>query len=163
MFFKKKSELSVTEFAACISGEVIALKDVKDDVFSSGAMGGGVGIEPIGNTVFAPCGGVVTVVMEGTRHAIGLELNNGAEILIHVGIDTVEMGGEGFKLYVKREDKVKKGDKLIGFDRKLIQERGYEATTIILLTNADEFSDVEYISGIQAEHEKTVIMKFNKQ
>lgn len=163
MLFKKSREEKVREMAACVSGRVIPLKEVKDPVFAEGSMGEGIGIEPKSNVVMAPCAGVVTVAMEDTRHAIGLKLNNGAEILIHVGIDTVEMGGEGFELFVKENENVHAGDKLIQFDADFIHSKGLEATCIVLLTNADEYPHAEYISGMNAEAGKTIIMKFNEK
>lgn len=162
MLFKKSKEEKIKEMAACVSGRVIPLKKVKDPVFAEGSMGEGVGIEPVSSIVTAPCAGVVNAVMEDTRHAVGLKLNNGAEILIHVGIDTVEMGGEGFELFVKENEKVCGGDKLIQFDADLIHSKGFEATCIVLLTNADEYPHAEYISGMDAEAGKTIIMKFNE-
>ena len=133
---------------------------MKDEVFSSKALGDGVAIEPEENIIVAPCDGVISVVMEDTRHAVGLTLNNGAEILIHEGLDTVEMNGEGFELFVKAGDKVKAGDRLLKFDAELIKDRGFEKTCVIILTNTEDFPDVSFLSGMHAEQNQTAVIRF---
>ncbi len=98
------------------TGRVIPLSDVPDEVFSQGVMGGGVAFEPTGDTIYAPADAEITVVMADTKHACGLRMNDGTELLIHVGVDTVDMGGDGFTLHVSEGDKVHRGDALITFD-----------------------------------------------
>ena len=94
---------------ACVSGKLIDISEVKDDMFSQKMMGDGIAIEPTGDTVVAPADAEVTMIMEESLHAIGLRFANGAEILIHIGIDTVKLNGEGFQALVKAGDKVKSG------------------------------------------------------
>lgn len=160
-FLKKKSqEETVKKLKACVSGSVLPITEVKDEVFSSKALGDGVAIEPEENIIVAPCDGVISVVMEDTRHAVGLTLNNGAEILIHEGLDTVEMNGEGFELFVKAGDKVKAGDRLLKFDAELIKDRGFEKTCVIILTNTEDFPDVSFLSGMHAEQNQTAVIRF---
>ena len=150
----------IAEVSACISGQVIPASEIKDEVFSTGMMGAGVGIVPDEEVIVAPCSAVVSSVMEESKHAVGLTLANGAEILIHEGLDTVGLNGQGFELYVKEGDKVRKGQKLIRFDKKLLAEKGLDATTVFLLTNSDEYPDAKFETGMKAEAGNTVVLKF---
>lgn len=150
----------IVNVAACISGQVISLADVKDDVFSTGMCGKGIAIIPDENVIKAPCDAEVTVVMEETKHAVGLRTKNGGELLIHEGIDTVKLAGEGFKLYVKPGDKVHKGDKLLSFDQELLKQRGIDDTTVFLLSNSDDFEQAIFYDNIVAKVLETVVMEF---
>ena len=150
----------IAEVSACISGQVIPASEIKDEVFSTGMIGAGVGIVPDEEVIVAPCNAVVSSVMEESKHAVGLTLANGAEILIHEGLDTVGLNGQGFELYVKEGDKVRKGQKLIRFDKKLLAEKGLDATTVFLLTNSDEYPDAQFATGMKAEAGNTVVLKF---
>lgn len=140
-FFKKKQEIKLKAF---LSGKIIPIDKVPDEVFASKAMGEGIAIDPENNIVIAPADGVISIVMESSKHAVGLTLNNGAELLIHVGIDTVNMNGEGFEVFVKAGDKVKAGEKLIRFDKDLIVEKGFKSTTMMVLTNIDNFPNTVF-------------------
>lgn len=133
------SSLAIT---APLQGKVIDLSEVKDEVFSSGAMGDGVAIVPIENEVYAPFDGVVEVVFP-TGHAIGLKSEEGIEVLIHIGIDTVMLNGKGFSVNVKQGDKVKKGDLLVTFDREWIEKEGYDSSVIFIVTNMNENISLE--------------------
>ena len=124
-----------------IVGSTVALADVKDPVFSSGAMGQGIAIKPTEGVVYAPADAEVTIAF-ATGHAYGLKTANGAEILIHVGIDTVSMNGEGFDQKVAQGDKVKAGDVLGTFDAVKIAEAGLEDTTMVIVTNTADFASV---------------------
>ncbi|MBQ8986376.1 MAG: PTS glucose transporter subunit IIA [Lachnospiraceae bacterium] len=157
---KDSAAEEVSEVSACISGQVIPASEIKDEVFSQGMMGAGVGIIPDEEVIVAPCDAVVSSVMEESKHAVGLTLANGAEILIHEGLDTVGLGGQGFELYVKEGDKVRKGQKLIRFDKKLIAEKGLDATTVFLLTNSDEYPNAKFETGMKASAADTVVLKF---
>ena len=101
---------------------------------------------PEADTVYAPEDAEIAMVFD-TKHAVGLVTKDGVEILIHIGIDTVELNGEGFTAHVKAGDKVQKGDKLVTFDRKKIAEKGYDTTIAVLVTNADQFDKVIAIPG----------------
>ena len=129
------------EIMAPIKGEIVALKDVKDEVFSSGTMGKGIAIEPSEGKVYAPADGVITTFFP-TKHAIGLTTNNGAEILIHVGMDTVSMNGEGFTAKKEQGDTVKKGDLLLEFDIDKIKAAGHPVTTPVIVTNSNDYVDI---------------------
>jgi PTS system beta-glucosides-specific IIC component len=127
--------------AAPVTGNVIALSDVKDEAFSSGAMGQGLGIEPTEGKVYAPIDGEITTFFP-TGHAIGITSDNGIEILIHVGMDTVELNGKGFTPKKKQGDRVTKGELMLEFDMNLIKEAGYSTVTPMIITNSEDFADI---------------------
>ena len=133
MFGFGKKKISI---ASPIPGTVIDITAVDDKVFSQKMMGDGVAIEPEGNVVTAPCDGQV-VLLARTLHAVALQAENGAEILIHIGLDTVELDGKGFIGHVSVGDKVRRGDKLITFDKTFIHEQGKPLITPIVVTNTD--------------------------
>ncbi|WP_070040885.1 PTS system trehalose-specific EIIBC component [Robinsoniella peoriensis] len=143
-----------------LTGKIIPIEEVPDDVFSQKIMGEGVGIEPDSETVVAPADGSVSVVMEDSGHACGLVLENGMEILIHVGIDTVDMNGEGFELFVKEGDTVRCGDPLIRFSKEKIKKAGHPATTVFIVTDEGNASNIRFLSNLQAEAGETVIAAY---
>lgn len=124
-----------------LSGKVVALGDVNDSVFSSGTMGDGIAIKPTNGEVVSPVNGKV-VSLFPTGHAIGLESDYGEEVLIHIGIDTVDMNGEGFEAVVREGDMVKKGQLLIKFNSQTILNVGLEDTVMIIVTNSDAYSNL---------------------
>ncbi|MFJ1627061.1 beta-glucoside-specific PTS transporter subunit IIABC [Marinilactibacillus psychrotolerans] len=124
-----------------VAGQVLPLSEVKDEAFSSGAMGRGIAIEPTDGKVVSPVKGKVTALFP-TGHAIGITSDEGVELLIHVGMDTVQLDGEGFKTYVENGDTVEVGQTLIDFDIQGIKEAGYLVTTPVLVTNADNYLDL---------------------
>lgn len=133
---------ALIQVAAPLDGTVVPLDTVPDPVFAGGVMGPGVAIEPTGTTVYAPGAGVV-VAAQPTGHAFGLQLDNGAEILIHVGIDTVNLKGEGFDVKVKNGDRVETGTPLVTFDRAVIEKAGYPLITPVIVLNGDTFDTVD--------------------
>lgn len=124
-----------------LAGATVALASVNDPVFSSGAMGQGIAVKPSGDTVYSPVDGTVQIAFE-TGHAYGLKSDDGAEVLIHIGIDTVSMEGKGFTQKVSANQKVKKGDVLGTFDSKAIADAGLDDTTMIIITNTADYSEV---------------------
>ncbi len=130
----------VKEIKSPISGKVIELEKVNDPVFSSGAMGKGVAIEPVDNKVYAPVNGTIEFIAD-TKHAIGLLSEDGIEVLIHVGMDTVKMNGRGFNVKAAVNSKIKEGDLLLEFDRDIIEKEGYSLITPVVITNADNYED----------------------
>lgn len=118
---------------------------MNDPVFSTGTMGQGCAIIPLSNTILSPINGEVTVVYK-TKHAVGLKSNDGIEMLIHIGIDTARLDGEGYSCHVTNGDHINKGDRLITFDWKLIKSRGLDPTVMIIITNSTNFSSVEVIA-----------------
>ena len=142
-----------------IVGDVVALSDVNDPVFSSGAMGQGIAVKPNEDVVYAPADAEVTIVFP-TGHAYGLKTSNGAEILIHVGIDTVSMNGEGFNQKVAQGDKVKVGDVLGTFDSAKIVAAGLDNTTMVIVTNTADFASVNPVaSGSVAKGDAIIEVK----
>lgn len=131
-----------------VEGKVISLGSMKDEVFSSGALGKGIAIEPSKGLVIAPEDCEVSVLYE-TGHAIGLKLDSGAELLIHVGIDTVELSGTHFQKYAEQGTRIKKGDKIVAFDIEKIKKAGYDPTVAVIISNT---TDYKAIAGIWAEH-----------
>lgn len=131
-----------------LAGQAVALSDVNDPVFSSGAMGKGIAIKPSGNTVYAPADGKISVAFE-TGHAYGIETAQGAEVLIHIGIDTVSMAGDGFDAKVKTGQAIKAGDVLATFDPAKIAAAGLDDTTMIIVTNTDSYAQVTSLADGQ--------------
>lgn len=125
-----------------LKGKVLKLSEVKDEAFSSGVLGKGAAIEPEEGVLYAPADGTVSALFP-TGHAIGLTTQTGLELLMHVGMDTVQLDGKGFQAFVETGDVVKQGQKLLAFDMKLISEAGYSLATPVLVTNCDEFEQVE--------------------
>jgi PTS system beta-glucosides-specific IIC component len=127
--------------ASPLTGSVLPLNKVEDQVFSSGALGKGVAIEPTVGKLCAPADGTVTTLFP-TGHAVGITTTDGAEVLMHIGMDTVEMDGEGFEIAVKQGDTIKQGDLLVTFDIEKIKQAGYSTVTPIVVTNTNDYLDV---------------------
>ena len=148
------------EIKAPLNGKTLPLEDMPDEVFSQHIMGDGLAIEPSEGIVVAPADAEVSAVMEESRHACGLTLSNGLELLIHVGIDTVEMNGDGFELFVKEGDQVHTGDPLIRFDMDKIRAAGHPTMTAVIVTDEGEAKNLQYLTGTQAEAGKTPVITF---
>lgn len=142
--FKKNDKQSEVIIQSPVAGEVIALSDVNDPVFSSEALGKGIGIIPSSGKVFSPVSGEIVSAFP-TGHAFGIKTNNGVEVLVHIGIDTVSMQGEGFEINLTEGQKVSAGDQLGEFSIEKIQAAGYESTTMLVITNSSELSSFENI------------------
>ncbi|MCK3657356.1 PTS beta-glucoside transporter subunit EIIBCA [Pasteurellaceae bacterium Pebbles2] len=136
---------------APLTGQVIALENVNDQVFSSGVMGNGLAIKPTEGVAYAPADGEIEIVHE-TGHAYGLKTANGTEILIHIGIDTVKMNGDGFEKLVQMGDKVKAGTPLAKFDLTKIAAAGFDETTVMIITNSDELGAMTNLAEGQIAH-----------
>ena len=130
-----------TVLAACLTGTVVPLADVKDEAFASGALGDGIAIEPIDGELVAPADGEISSTFE-THHAVGMTTADGAELLMHIGIDTVKLGGKHFTYLVNEGDKVRKGQPLIRFDIEAIKAEGYPVTTPLIVCNTDDYAAV---------------------
>lgn len=151
----------VKELKSILDGKVMPIEEAPDDVFSQKIMGDGLAIEPSNNIVTAPADCDVSVVMADTGHACGLSLPNGVELLIHVGVDTVDMGGDGFKLLVKEGDHVKAGQPLIEFDPAKIKAAGHPCTTMLIVTSEGNAANIKMHSGIDAKAGETTVISWN--
>ena len=130
-----------TVLSACLNGTVVPLADVKDEAFASGALGDGIAIEPTDGELMAPADGEISSTFE-THHAVGMTTTDGAELLMHIGIDTVKLGGKHFTYLVNEGDKVKKGQPLIRFELEAIKAEGYPVTTPLIVCNTDDYAAV---------------------
>ena len=131
-----------TVLSACLNGTVVPLADVKDEAFASGALGDGIAIEPTDGELVAPADGEISSTFE-THHAVGMTTADGAELLMHIGIDTVKLGGKHFTYLVNEGDKVKKGQPLIRFELEAVKAEGYPVTTPLIVCNTDDYAAVE--------------------
>ena len=151
----------VKELRSILDGKVMPIEEAPDDVFSQKIMGDGVAIEPTNTVVTAPADCDVSVVMADTGHACGLTLPNGIELLIHVGVDTVDMGGEGFKLLVSEGDHVTAGQPLIEFDPEKIRAAGHPCTTMLIVTAEGSASNITMHTGNSAKAGETVVISWD--
>ena len=144
---------------APIEGNAMSLEEVGDGVFSEGMLGKGVAIEPTVGRAVSPVDGTVSTIFD-TKHAVGVTSDDGAEVLIHIGLDTVKLNGKHFNAHVKAGDKVKTGDLLVEFDIEKIKEAGYPTITPIIVTNTDSYEDVEaMVKGLVKEKDKLVSVR----
>lgn len=131
----------VDTILAPVSGITIGLGSIPDPIFSQGLMGAGVGIAPSSDVVYAPVSGTVAATTK-TNHAVSLVSDDGAEVLVHIGMDTVMLHGEGFSRFVEKGDHVAAGAALVAFDRTLVAERGLDATVVVTVLNSDAYVSV---------------------
>lgn len=152
------NEINVNDevITAPISGKVESLKDTNDKVFSSEMMGKGAAIIPESNEVVAPADGTITVSYP-TGHAYGIKTSDGADILIHLGIDTVNLKGKGFEGSIKQGDKVKKGDLLGTYDYELVKKEGYDPTVMVVVTNTNDYAEVKRITNAEVKQNDNLI------
>ncbi len=150
------AEKAAVSLKAICDGRTLPLAEVPDEVFSQGVMGQGMAFEPSGDTIYAPADATVSVVMEDSRHACGLALADGTELLIHIGIDTVDMQGDGFTLFVHEGDQVKAGDKLITFSPDKIKAAGHPKTTVFVVTEPAGHENMTFHTGLEVQHGQTV-------
>lgn len=144
------------EIVSPVNGEVVPLDKVPDETFASGVLGTGAAVEPSEGKIYAPADGTVTTFFP-TKHAIGITTDKGAELLIHVGLNTVELDGKYFEAHVAENDKVKKGDLLLSFDIPSIKKAGYQLVTPVLVTNPDDYKDIEPVKQGLIEHGQALI------
>ena len=151
------------ELKAFLKGKVIPLKEVNDGVFSEGVMGDGLAIIPENEVLYAPADGEVAVLMQDSRHACGPKLDCGIELLLHIGIDTVDMKGDGFEYLIEEGQRVKTGTPLIRFSRQKIKEAGHPDVTVCVITDGGDEKQFEFHTGIEAEEKVTVIADFKEK
>jgi glucose-specific phosphotransferase system IIA component len=161
-FINKKQEETIIEktekgfIYAPMDGEVIPLKEINDGVFSEEMLGKGCGIKPTDGKLYAPFDGEIVLIIE-TKHAIALKSCDGIELLIHIGMDTVKMNGKGFNPLVKVGEKIKCGQSLMTFSISDIEKAGYVTTTAIVVTNSDQYRDIEVLAqGHRKKSEKLI-------
>ena len=157
-----ESALTIDETAkvpvkAVVDGKVIAIEDVKDGIFSEKVLGDGVGIIPTNETVLAPAEGEICTVMEASKHAIGVRTTNNSVFLIHVGIETVSMKGEGFEYLVKKGQHVKEGQPILKFDKAKIEAKGLNPVVVFVKTDEGNQTPVAFKTGINVKAGKDVI------
>lgn len=151
--FKKKTSVLL----APIDGKVVSLDNVPDPVFSQRMMGDGVAIETTGDVAYAPADGVITVTIE-TKHAFGMSLENGMELIVHVGLDTVDAKGEGFEMLVKEHDHVKAGTPIIKINREILKDRNL--LTPIVITNPEVFEFVDMHIGETVTAKESTLIEY---
>ena len=140
-----------------VNGEVISVTEVKDDVFSSCMLGKGIAIHPTDGVVVAPVDGEISVTMEGTNHAVGIRIAEGFDLLIHIGLDTVSLNGEGFTSHISMGQKVKAGDKLITFDKALVESKGLCSDVILIALDNPALPALDFKTGMTASAGETVV------
>lgn len=154
---KKKQEL----ICSPVNGEQKNIKEVKDAAFSSESLGKSICVKPSLGEIFSPVDGEILMIFP-SKHAIGIKSENGAEILIHVGLDTVELDGEGFVSFVEQGQKVVKGQSLLTFDMKLIEDKKYDDIVIMIVTNSFDWKEISVeTNGVVTK--ETVVMSLEKQ
>ncbi|MBN7273983.1 hypothetical protein GNF18_02185 [Ligilactobacillus pobuzihii] len=155
--FKKKN--ATNELLAPTNGEVVELSETNDPVFSTGAMGQGFGLDPTDGTIHAPVTGKITLVAE-TKHAIGFETTDGLQVLVHLGIDTVELKGKGFDLQVTAGQKVNAQDKLGTMDLEQIKAAGYQTTILTVITNSSDLDlDLNVTTGMTTAGQAVTVIE----
>lgn len=135
--FSKKSN-STQIIKAPVSGKCISIEEVLDEVFSTKMLGDGIAIDATGDTVYAPADGVILTIAN-SKHAFGIKLDNGLEILIHIGLETVKLNGEGFSVLINVDERVKQGQPIIKINRDFIKSKGMELITPVVILNSDEY------------------------
>lgn len=158
--FKKNGSKEGKAFAIQ-SGEVINIEDVKDAMFAQRILGDGIAVVPSSGEIYSPVSGKVTLVAN-TEHAFGIETEDGLEVLVHIGLETVELKGEGFETKVKAGDTVKAGDLLTVVDLELLKEKNYDITTPVIITNMDEVKEITKHTG-EATEKETVVFEYIKK
>ena len=155
-FLKKKAKNNVDEIGAPVKGEVVDSSAINDPTFAEEMLGKGLAIKPVEGKVYAPFDGTVAMVFD-TKHAVSVVSEKGAEVLIHVGLDTVMLKGEHYTAHVESGATVKKGDLLLEFDMEAIAAAGYDTITPVVICNSDDYKDVVRMTGKQVEPGDTVM------
>jgi sugar PTS system EIIA component len=158
LFGKKEEPVQTIQLLAPITGNAVNLSAVPDPVFSEKMMGDGLAIEPSEGIVVSPVDGEIMQVFP-TKHAVGIRAKNGAEILIHIGLETVSLKGEGFETHVKQGDTVKAGEKLVTFDIGVIGEKAKSTVTPIIITNTDQAASLKILTEGNVEKGTTPILE----
>lgn len=156
---KEKQIKSIKGFYSMIDGDSIDLSEVDDDMFSNRVLGEGIAVKPTSNTVVSPCDGEVTLISE-TKHAIGLKNEDGIEVLIHIGLDTVSLNGEGFETLCKTGDQVKVGKPLVKVDRELLKEKNIQDITMMVFVEQNGYTLSNYHTNKSVESGKSLLVEY---
>ena len=156
LFGEKTDSAGTIDIVAPLSGEIVNIEDVPDVVFAEKIVGDGIAIKPSGNKMVAPVDGTIGKIFE-TNHAFSIESDNGIELFVHFGIDTVELKGEGFKRIAEEGQLVKKGDVIIEFDLPLLEEKAKSTLTPVVISNMDEIKEMIKLTGQVTVGETPVI------
>lgn len=159
-FFKKNKRNSSLSFVAPVTGKTIDLSDIPDPVFAQKMAGDGLGIDSTGDVIVAPCDGDLTLVFK-TKHAFAMTLENDIEILVHIGIETVSLNGEGFEQLVEQGTTVKAGTPIIKIDREFIKSKGLSLVTPVLITNPDITKSIDTKIGIDVVAGETTVLEYS--
>ncbi len=157
--FKKSEEKEPFNISSPVDGKVIDIKDTNDDLFKTETLGKGVGIIANDNTLVAPISGTISSFFE-TKHAIAIKSNNGIEVLIHVGIDTVELNGKYFTALKKEGDKIKRGEPLLNVEFDKISEEGYDNTVLMVITNTTDYTEIKTLLG--DKHQGDIVIEIEE-
>jgi PTS system glucose-specific IIA component len=158
LFGKKEEAVKTIQMMSPISGTAVDLSAVPDPVFSEKMMGDGIAIQPDEGVVVSPVDGEIMQVFP-TKHAVGIRAKNGAEILIHIGLETVSLKGEGFETHVKQGDAVAAGDKLVTFDMTVISEKAKSSVTPVIITNTDQAASLKKLAEGKVERGTTPVLE----
>ncbi|AWK50077.1 PTS sugar transporter subunit IIA [Clostridium beijerinckii] len=155
--FKKKRDKVLYAFA---DGTSVDLSEVKDEVFSQKMMGDGIAIKPSDNKIFSPCNGLIVTVMKESMHAIGIRTDDGIDLLIHVGLDTINLKGEGFTLYCEEGKYIKKGDLLLTFDKELLKEKVIDDITMLIIADPNNHEILNLHIGEIMKVEESILIEY---
>ena len=156
-----KKEQKALELGAPVSGQAVPLQEVSDPTFGGEILGKGVAVRPTDGRIYAPADGEITLLFD-TLHALSMTTDTGAELLLHIGLDTVALKGAHFKAHVKTGDKVRKGDLLLEADLNAIREAGYDVITPMIVCNTDCFAEVKVVTGAEVTPQDTVLILTSK-
>lgn len=157
--FKKNKKEESLNFVAPVSGKAVDLSQVPDPVFAQKMAGEGLGIDSTGDIIVAPCDGELTLVFK-TKHAFAMTLDNGIEVLVHIGIETVSLNGEGFEQLAEQGTRVKAGTPIIKIDREFIKNKGLSLVTPVLITNPDTVKSLDVKTGMDVVAGETVVLEY---
>lgn len=159
LFKKKKKETNPKGFYSMVSGTSMDITEVDDEMFAGKLLGDGIAVKPSDDLFVAPCNGTITTVMD-SKHAIGLEDENGVQVLIHIGLDTVTLNGEGFEVYCKVGDKVQVGAPLVKVDRKLLQEKNIPDVTMMVFIELNGHEITTYHTNETVAGGKNLLIEY---
>ena len=155
VFNNKRKDLSEINYIfSLIDAKIIPLSEIEDEVFSSGAMGEGIGLCPLSNNFYSPVNGIILSAFP-TGHAFAIQSDDNVEILLHIGMDTVELEGQGFKVHVRNGQTIKQGDLIVSIDKDYIENKGYSLITPLIITNSSMY-DMTQISGDRVNANETI-------